>query len=53
MRDLGTYEAQASDNIKLKEKITQLYDQIKRTKDVISTLDSNNDRFLGILTEMI
>ena len=31
MRDLGTYEAQASDNIKMKEIFANLYNLVKST----------------------
>jgi len=51
MRDLGIYEAQVSDNIKLKEKITHLYNNIMITKATISSLDNSHDKILDILTE--
>ena len=51
MRDLGTYEAQASDNIKMKEIFTSLYTLVKSTAQQISTLASNDDTFIKDLTQ--
>ena len=53
MRDLGTYEAQASDNIKMKEIFTNLYTLVKSTVEQISTLANNDDNFIEDLTQKI
>ena len=51
MRDLGSYESQAADNIGMNKSFTNFYSQVKSTVQKISQLDTNNDRFIDALTE--
>ncbi len=50
MRDLGTYESNASDNIKLQETINYIYNMVKRSNRMLNSYNLNEDSVLDSLT---
>jgi hypothetical protein len=49
MRDMGTYEAAVSDNVKMGSTFSKLYEIAKKTKRTLHSLEINSDRFIDDL----